>query len=216
MAAALAGLLKKRGYSPKETLKIYPIPAHGPRLILMTAFSLFLLESGLAFILDATMPMPPFFEDLAKFDRPASIWGWVVLYIGGCLTAPILEEFAFRGLLQSSLYQNYGLFSAIVIPSLLFGLLHVVPHGVVIIFIGSIIYGYIVFITGSVFSSIIMHSFSNFMVFTSVALFPDAELITWTDGLIALIAVIIGALLVWHYVKKIRSQFQGNLINHGL
>jgi hypothetical protein len=77
------------------------------------------------------------------------------------LIAPVFEEIFFRGFLLTSIAKNRGIFKAIIISSILFGVLH-------LDLIGSFVFGIVSSIfylkTKSLFSSIIFHSGFNAIV----------------------------------------------------
>lgn len=78
-----------------------------------------------------------------------------------CVTAPLLEEFVFRGLILHRWAHKYGVKSAIVGSSLLFGLLHPDPLGAFLFGVGmSVLY----LRSRSLILPILCHSAYNFTV----------------------------------------------------
>ncbi len=77
------------------------------------------------------------------------------------LSTPILEEVLFRGLILKSFLKHYGTVKAILLSSVLFGLLHISATAILNAFIISIVISYIYIKTKSVWICIIAHSISN-------------------------------------------------------
>ncbi len=75
--------------------------------------------------------------------------------------APMMQELLLRGLMQSSLLVKVKPWLAISIPSIVFCLVIMVIQPSIIIFVTFIAYGIMVYMTGSIFAGIIMHSFYN-------------------------------------------------------
>lgn len=85
-----------------------------------------------------------------------------------CLIAPITEELVFRGLLFTRVKSKFGLKAAIIIPSVLFALLHLKLADeqnqnllVIITFTDAVFYSYARSKTNSVYVPIILHIMSN-------------------------------------------------------
>lgn len=121
----------------------------------------------------------------------------------GAVVAPILEEILFRGLLYRAWERRWGWFPAMVLTSTLFGLYHPVFWAA---FTGSIILVCVVRRTGSLWASILAHSFFNLMLWYPLVgrlVFPDAEraigdINTWGPQLACLLfAGIALPLYVW-------------------
>jgi hypothetical protein len=90
------------------------------------------------------------------------VWAaWVVL-TAGSIIAGICEETGFRGYMQAPLEKKYGPFTAILITSVMFTLVHIshswalpiLPH----IFFASILLGILAWKTNSIIPGIIGHS----------------------------------------------------------
>jgi membrane protease YdiL (CAAX protease family) len=77
------------------------------------------------------------------------------------LAPAITEEFAFRGYMQRRLLKRWPAWLAILVTSLLFGILHMMPHAVVSAFIGGLWLGTLAWWTGSVWPGVVCHAFIN-------------------------------------------------------
>lgn len=92
--------------------------------------------------------------------------------ISGLILAPIWEEFLFRGVIFWVLQRKFGPGIAIVVPSLLFALLHIDPNAltnynylfisiILALFVESVLKSYIVYKTKSLTIPTIMHIAGN-------------------------------------------------------
>lgn len=80
------------------------------------------------------------------------------------IIAPIVEEFAFRGIIMTKLRKEYSSIVAIMISAILFGLIHLMTGSILIVLfaiIGGIIFGLSYEKTGTLFVPIIVHSIGN-------------------------------------------------------
>lgn len=80
------------------------------------------------------------------------------------IIAPIVEEFAFRGIIMTKLRKEYSSIVAIMISAILFGLIHLMTGSILIVLfaiIGGIIFGLSYEKTGTLFAPIIVHSIGN-------------------------------------------------------
>ena len=82
-----------------------------------------------------------------------------LIYLAVCV--PIVEELLFRGFVLDLASEAYGFWTAIIISSFLFGLIHLNPYGVLNAFLGGLIYGYVRVRTNSLLPSIFLHSMWN-------------------------------------------------------
>jgi membrane protease YdiL (CAAX protease family) len=153
-------LLRKGKHDVEASLNIRTISFREIPLISLIGIGLVMWSIGIEPLLAKLLPFDSLIR-LFQFESPEEPFDRAVFAVELLVLAPILEEFIFRGLLQNSISASYGLRWGIFIPSVIFALLHIVPHVIVIVLLSSFIYGYIVHITRSVLSGIILHSISN-------------------------------------------------------
>ncbi|MEM7427738.1 MAG: CPBP family intramembrane glutamic endopeptidase [Pseudomonadota bacterium] len=82
----------------------------------------------------------------------------IVNVIAAVILAPVVEEFFFRGLLFSRFLKRFGLIAAMIVPSLLFGVLHADVLGA---FFFGVILSFLFLRTGSLVGPIIIHMSNN-------------------------------------------------------
>ncbi|MBC6607742.1 CPBP family intramembrane metalloprotease [Hymenobacter sp. BT188] len=85
-----------------------------------------------------------------------------------CVSAPILEELLFRGLLLPGLLKNYSPRKAILQSSLLFGIIHLNPAQVVSAFLLGLFLGWLYYRTQSLAACIVVHFLNNAMAWIAM------------------------------------------------
>lgn len=90
-------------------------------------------------------------------------------FFTACVSAPILEEVLFRGLLIGYLRKSYSVGVSIVISSVMFGLLHGTGQQAVAATVSGVILGMVFVRSSSIFSTIILHSMNNTIAYALMA-----------------------------------------------
>ena len=104
-------------------------------------------------------------------DQAVGRGGWAILTT--IVVAPILEEVLFRGQILGAVKAKYGSAWALIISSVLFGLIHGIPPQMINAFFMGLILGYIYLKTGSLLSVIIIHSVNNALAYVQMEAFED-------------------------------------------
>ena len=102
-------------------------------------------------------------------------WGLLIFLIGGCIAAPITEEFVFRGFLFRGWSQSFlGPFGSIVLTSMLWGAMHTQYDwfGRFWIFVGGLVLGYFRWRSNSTWLAVMIHSAMNVIIFFAIGLYP--------------------------------------------
>ncbi|MCD4825700.1 MAG: CPBP family intramembrane metalloprotease [Phycisphaerae bacterium] len=89
------------------------------------------------------------------------VGGKTLIAVSAIILAPLLEEFFFRGLLQSMLRRYVKPWPAILITSVLFAAVHHEPQNMPALFVLSVVLGYNYERTGRLFSPILIHVLFN-------------------------------------------------------
>lgn len=160
----LIAMLYLAKYDIISTLQLRSLKIQDVILISILVIGIASFEHGFRPILYKLLP---FYSELdsAELESYTNILGQLILYLNIFLLIPMFEEFLFRGLIQTSICARYGIRKAIIIPSLLYGLLHVIPPEVITLIIRSLLFGYVVHKTRSIFTAITMHSLLNMFSF---------------------------------------------------
>jgi membrane protease YdiL (CAAX protease family) len=157
----------RRGLSIKDYLGLKPVSRKAVFLSLAIIVVLIILTDLISVIINRPVNSQ-FMLDIYN----SSVWP-VLLWIGIVVFAPIFEEILFRGFLFAGFINSrLGLGGALVLTSLIWTSLHV-QYGVyelVVIFISGILLGMMRHKTGSLWTSLLMHSFMNLVAMIEVAL----------------------------------------------
>lgn len=93
-------------------------------------------------------------------QEPTGVFGMTVTFLGAAVVAPIVEEFAMRGIVMGSL-RKFGDGVAIFVSAVLFGLMHGNLMQIPFAFIVGLALGFAVIKTGSLWSGILIHAINN-------------------------------------------------------
>ena len=134
--------------------------------------------------------------------------GWSILMT--VVLAPILEETLFRGMLQGAITERDGATRGILLSTLLFGIIHIVPQQVINAFLIGIILGYIYFRTRSLVTVMLLHALNNGVAYLLLEmlgpeqaslglrdLIPNDVLYYVVYSLCVVLMVVGGGMIVW-------------------
>lgn len=127
---------------------------------------------GLGLRVFITLPeFSSFAQSLMEDSSPPEFNRWLI--ISTVILAPVIEEFIFRGIILNKWAEKSSNIRALIISSLLFGLLHIgsfiIPQ-----FIGGLLYGIVYIKTKKLVYPILMHSINN-LIPVSLMLLPASE-----------------------------------------
>ena len=157
-AAMLPAWLSKTGWkqrlglvAPRQSWTIYPLTMLGSVVPLAIGI-------GAAHLLALVLPPDPSVQLL--FEQMTLGWGIIfVLFIA--LAPGLCEELLFRGYMQRRLLERWSPWRAIATTSIIFGLVHVMPHTVLFAIPLGFWLGVIAWRTGSIGPCIACHAFVN-------------------------------------------------------
>nr|WP_321451793.1 type II CAAX endopeptidase family protein [uncultured Carboxylicivirga sp.] len=145
-----------------------------PLVIIATVCLLF----GIIYPVLSLIPMPESVQEIfMNFGGEVSVFSFLLLVVA----APVLEELIFRGIMMEGLIKRYSPQKAILISSMLFGLVHLNPWQFIVAFLLGIFLGWIYYNTKSVLLCIIIHGTTNLLSFIARVLMDsgmDAESLT--------------------------------------
>lgn len=201
-------LLSLTGASIKETLQFRGLRAKSFLALSFITMGIVFFEEGAGPLLYKVLPFSSLVEDYAM-AWPRDSWRLIVLGLGAMISAPVLEEFIFRGIMQSSLLARYSVKTAIIISSILFGLIHVIPPEVIKMVLHSMIWGYIVYKTGSILASIVMHSLLNSYFLLYNIFWAEGEVLSIDDPsyLFCIAFVVLGIIIISGGLLLLRRMF---------
>lgn len=101
------------------------------------------------------------YESIEQISQEGHSWLTFALeFFSTAILVPVMEEFAFRGVLCSAL-RRYGAGFAIVASALVFSLVHLDFSNVVFAFIAGLVFGYLYLRTGNLWITIAIHALNN-------------------------------------------------------
>jgi uncharacterized protein len=118
------------------------------------------IQLSLTIPLSSLIPMSDEFAEFFKqsLGNPRNIFTFTTIVV----LAPVLEELIFRGIMLKGLLKRYSPATAIVVSSVLFGVVHLNPWQFISALILGIFIGWIYYRTRSISLAIIIHAFNNF------------------------------------------------------
>lgn len=107
-----------------------------------------------------------------------NFWDYLSIVISVALVPAFCEEFLFRGFVQSSFEKRWSITLTIIITALLFALFHFNPFAIVPLFALGAYFSYLVYLTDSIFYSVILHFLNNFFTITIFAVYRTEDVIS--------------------------------------
>lgn len=160
---------------------------------------------GLGEIYTRLVPVPP--ETFSTFGPLTStIYGRLALAMLAVAIAPLVEEFVFRGLIQTRIERKIGSAGGIGVAAALFAAVHLLPWIFPLHFFLGIALGYSVYITRSIWTGVILHAANNATALLATGIQTDEPISAptlWEAGVTAewwialLVLIISGTGLAW-------------------
>ncbi len=128
------------------------------------------------------------------------------------LLAPILEELLFRGTIQSMLFNVLKKpWEAIIISSLIFGVVHMNPAQIPFAFLLGMMFGWLYYRTRSLLPGIIGHVLNNSIAAVNMILYGNATIEEQIDNPLtmwiwAVVAIAVGCAAAWWLNKNLKAQ----------
>ena len=121
------------------------------------------------FQLGLNSPVNSIIKNIFGFSHPAlSPFDSLTFLIGAIILGPIFEEIIFRGIFLRGLLFSYSPKYAIIISSVLFGIIHVQPFQIWGAILLGLFFGLIYYKTQNIIITIILHSISNTSSFLNI------------------------------------------------
>ncbi len=187
------------------------------RIIPLISLASVALLIGIAGPISGLIPMSEAFKKiLLQLAGQTGIFAFLLMVIA----APILEELIFRGIVLEGLLKRYTPSKAILVSSLLFGIVHLNPWQFVSAGIMGIFSGWVYYKTRSITPSIIIHAAGNFTGFLMRQFIDFDSMVNKPylesyGGLRNLILLIVGSVIIFSfsiYYLKIEFNKQENKI----
>ena len=157
------------------------------------------------------VPVPP--DSIQPFDfLTGNLAGKVTLAVLAVAFAPVIEEFFFRGLLQSTIAKYNGPAAGILLSATAFAAAHFLPWIFPIHFFLGVAFGYAVYVTRSIWPGVILHAANNLAALAGLVE-SDTPAITptiWQTGLtrewwLAVLGLALSILLLVYTARRLRE-----------
>jgi uncharacterized protein len=162
-------IILKKGYSLRKVFKLELLQFKLLLPIILIGIGLSIANSELEYLIRHTIELLfnaniiPLEESKELMEMNRCLY---FLYV--VISAPILEELIFRGIILTSIENSNGMIKAVFYTSLFFAISHIYLTNVFSIFITSIVTAIIVLRTNSVISGIVIHIINNYLNYYSV------------------------------------------------
>ena len=186
-------------------------------IIPFVIISIAVLNFGLIAPIIRLIPMP---ESLQKIFADLMGKYGISTFITIVIAAPILEELIFRGIILDGLLKKYSPIKAILIASVLFGLVHLNPWQFIAALSLGTFAGWIYYKTKSVSYAIIIHATNNLGGFL-IGKFSDSDTLSTNETLIEsygsvlnLIFVLVASIIIFAIsIYYLKGEFGKNVKN---
>lgn len=177
---------RARMFSPVELL----ISIVGLLIISFASQAYLYIQSHYIELLKSSSPLFKqiinFFESLDKMVQKSytellamdNFFDYISIVISIALVPAFCEEFLFRGFVQSSFEKRLSITWAIVVTSLIFAIFHFNPFALFPLFALGAYFSYVVYLTDSIFNSVILHFLNNFFTITMFAIYKAEDVIS--------------------------------------
>ena len=154
---------KRRGKSIKIEWKLLPFTSKALFISVTAAVAYSMIYSLLANYISPE-GANPIFRSANYYSGIAPGLGVFLILLNLLVAAPVVEEIVMRGIVYTRIENAVGSKSAIIISSLLFGLMHISAGGLILV-IGAVLMGLVFALifekTNSLWVCIVAHSFAN-------------------------------------------------------
>ncbi len=142
----------------RTTLELGPFP-----LILVPI--LILMTPAISLLMEPVIELIPFYEKFQElFSGMLGENTWLI-FATVAISAPLLEEILFRGIILDGFLKNYSPTKAIFWSAVIFGLIHMNPYQFIAATLIGILMGWIYWRTGSLWLCILIHFINNSLGF---------------------------------------------------
>ena len=175
----------------------------------------FLISFGIVFISDEIdrligiiIPPPDILNNInstMSIDNPIALF---LLFISAVPIASFAEEIMFRGYLQQILEKEWeNITKAVLISSLFFAIVHLIPFWLIQIYLLGMIMGYLSWRTNSIYPSMVLHAVNNTMAFLSANWKSFFEGWYIINGHVSPLVLIVSFLIVYFGFKNLNKSF---------
>ena len=145
-----------------ESLRLNPVSREVVFTTILLSIGAMIISDEINILVDMIIPMPDSFLQVEAMLTPENPLSLFLLIITIVFLAPIGEELLFRGFLQKKLEESWqDITRAVLVTSLFFAFIHMNPVWIIQIYLLGVILGYLAWKTGSILTSLVLHSLNN-------------------------------------------------------
>lgn len=163
------------------------------------------IQLGVITPLNSLIPMPDSFKSL--FEQLSKDMLLPGTMLATAILAPILEEYVFRGVILDGLLKRFSPQKAIIVSSILFGVVHLNPWQFIAAFTLGVLMGWIFYKTKNLLLCMIIHfannSFAVLMNFINNGETNDDTKQMLTLGAVAIVAAVLLFMLLRNRLKQV-------------
>ena len=149
------------GYSLEKTFRLFALSKKNVIPIFFISISLYLFGGSAGGLIKYFLDKIGINSPSSNLSLPNEWWNLIISLLSMIVLAPIMEELIFRGIILNSISKSINIRWAIIISSLLFGIVHISPVYIIVIGLSAIMTAWIVIKTNSILSGIIIHFINN-------------------------------------------------------
>ncbi len=169
----------------------YPINLIHYQILPILILSALMLFVGICIPVAELIPISDFMKRL--FSDVRGHYG-IYHFIAMVIAAPILEELICRGIILDGLLKKYSPTKAIVISSIIFGLIHLNPWQFITALFGGLFMGWVYYRTRNLLLPITIHASINLFGFVSSQYISgnsnDFRFLDWCGGFVRMVVII--------------------------
>lgn len=158
-------------------------------IIMASQIFLYIQSHYINLIKESSPSLKPVFDLIDKLNEMVEKTYSNILYMNNfldylsvvisvALVPAFCEEFLFRGFVQSSFEKRWPILLTIFVTSILFAVFHFNPFAIIPLFALGAYFSYIVYLTDSIFYSIILHFLNNFFTITIFSIYKTEDVIS--------------------------------------
>jgi len=204
-------LLRKSKVSILKTVRLNPISKYSLINSFLISFGIVFISDEIDRLIGIIIPPPEILNNInstMSIDNPIAL---LLIFISAVPIASFAEEVMFRGYLQQILEKEWkNVTRAVLMSSLFFAIVHLIPFWLIQIYLLGLIMGYLSWKTNSIYPSMVLHAVNNTMAFLSAnwKSFFDGWYVI--NGHVSPTVLIISFLLVYFGFKNLNKSFNIN------
>ena len=154
--------LRNKPYSYKTIFRLKPVSMPVLFISAVIGGGLSLVTEEIDRLIQYIFPMPEsLWNSLADSMTCQSTTDWIVLVMAVVVTAALVEEMLFRGLLQGALEQRIDVTRSVIVTAVVFTIIHYNPWWAVEILLLGMLMGVMAWKSQSIFPGVVVHGINN-------------------------------------------------------